>query len=311
MLSKWKIWDYIKSGESIVLPKGVYALSCFDSFFNPMIKSYLTGQVDVTTLAASDISTSWIDSNFRSLGLFGNNESFCINNSEILSVSAKEAFLEDGLMLEDRYLFFIFDKNDDFFNKLSKLDYVNAIKIEGPAFWETDKLLDFIADRKNVNLSFGSKQKILEYVEPTVSELSNTVNKLLINFGDESISEVMLDSILEKSKIDNFEMANLFGFKNMTRFYKKIIEVEPEFESLRSLFYFLQTHMSKVSDPRFIEKKSKASKYDKQILAQADVWKKGELLLVMEFLRELEFKAKTKNNFLNHDIRSAYYRSLI
>ena len=96
----------------------------------------------------------------------------------------------------------------------------------------------------------------------------------------------------------------------LTIIYKKLLELEPDFEAMRSLFYFLQTHMAKISDPRFIEKKSKPSKYDKQILSQSKLWKQNELLLVMEFLRSLEHKAKTKNNFIKSDIRSAYYRAL-
>jgi hypothetical protein len=213
-------------------------------------------------------------------------------------------------MLEGRHLFFIFDKADDFFKKLTQLSHVNGIKIDAPAFWENDKLIDFIADREGVLLDFNSKQKIVDYVDPNASDFFNIINKLKVNFGNESITESMLDEVLERNKLDSFEMANLFGYKKMAVFYKKILDIDPDFEALRSLFYFLQTHMSKISDPRFIEKKSKPSKYDKQILSQSKVWKANELILVMEFLRSLEHKAKTKNNFLKSDLRSAYYRAL-
>jgi hypothetical protein len=310
MLSKWKIWDYVNGSKSKDLPFGVYALSSYDTFFISTLKKYLTANSSYVTLNANEISTTWVESNFKSLGLFGNTDSFCISLSDRLSIDVKEMFLNDELMLENRHLFFIFDKADDFFKKLTQLDHVNGIKIEAPAFWEYDKLLDFIADREGVHLSFGAKQKIIEYVDPTVSNFFNIINKLKVNFSQESISEVMLSEVLEKNKLDNFEMANLFGYKKMASFYKRILDVDPDFETLRSLFYFLQTHMSKISDPRFIGKKSKPSKYDKQILSQSKVWKLSELLLVMEFLRTLEHKAKTKNNFLKSDLRSAYYRAL-
>jgi hypothetical protein len=310
MLSKWKIWDYVNGSRDKNLPFGIYALSSYDTFFISSLKKYLTANVEFVTLNSSDITTTWVDSNFKSLGLFGNTDSFCINLSGALSADVKDMFLNDELMLEGRHLFFIFDKADDFFKKLTQLEYVNGIKIEAPAFWENDKLLDFVADSENVLLSFGAKQKIIEYVDPTVSNFYNVINKLKVNFGQESISEIMLGEVLEKNKLDHFEMANLFGYKKMANFYKKLLDIDPDFESLRSLFYFLQTHMSKISDPRYIEKKSKPSKYDKQILSQSKVWKLNELLLVMEFLRTLEHKAKIKNNFLKSDLRSAYYRAL-
>ncbi len=310
MLSKWKIWDYLKKGIQSTVPHGVYAMHAHDTFLNPMLKDNLSSGVTFTTLNANDITTTWIDSNFKSLGLFGNTDSFCINSADKLSTDVKEMLLNDELLLDGRHLFLIFDKADDFFKKFTSLDFVKGIKIDPPAFWESDKLLDFLAEHLNVQLSFDAKRKILEFVEPTISDFYNILNKLFINFEHESISLEMLDQLLEKNRLDNFEMANLFGFKKMNIFYRKLIDLDLDYESYRSLFYFLQTHMSKISDPRYIEKKSKPTKYDKQILSQSKVWKPNELVPVMEFLRSLEHKAKTKNSFLTTDIRSAYYRSI-
>lgn len=315
MLSKWKIWDYENSSSSASKEYGIYALTSYDTFFLPSLKSACSKSCDLsagqlTTLNASDITTTWVDSNFKSLGLFGNNDSFCINFAESLPVNVKDMLLNDDLLLEERFLFLSFSKVDDFFKKISQKKEVKGIKIEAPAFWENDKLLDYIAERAGVLLSFAAKQKISDFVEPTAMNFYNIINKLKLNFSQESISEEMLDEVLVKNKLDTFEMANLFGYKKMAVFYKKILDVNPDFEALRSLFYFLQTHMSKISDTRFIEKKSKPSKYDKQILSQSKVWKPHELNLVMDFLRTLEHKAKTKNNFLISDLRSAYYRAL-
>jgi DNA polymerase III delta subunit len=309
MLSKWKIWEFTKSTH-INLKPGLHAINSYDNFLNTLIKGAVTKNISLSTLDAPSITTSWVDDNFKSLGLFGNTDSFCINFADKLVPDVKEALLSDDLMLEDRYLILMFDKSDDFFKEITKKDSVHGIKIEAPAFWENDKLLDFVAAKEGVQLSFPAKQTILEFVESNIGSYYNIINKLKVNYDSDTITDQMLDLVIDKDRLDSFEMASLFGFKKMAGFYKKILDIDPDFETLRSLFYFLQTHMAKISDPRYIEKKSKPSKYDKQILSQSKVWKDGELVLVMDFLRSLELKAKTKSSFLKSDLRSAYYRSL-
>ncbi len=310
MLSKWKIWDFAKSTVATNLETGLHAIYCYDTFLNSQVKTYVSKKIELATLDAPSITTSWIDDNFKSLGLFGNTDSFCINFADRLSADVKESLLSDELMLEDRHLILIFDKYDDFFKKLTGKDSVHGVKIDAPAFWENDKLLEYVAAKEGVQLSFSAKQTIMEFVESNIGSYFNIINKLKVNYEKETITDQMLDLVIDRDRLDSFEMASLFGFKKMANFYKRLLDIDPDFETLRSLFYFLQTHMAKISDPRYIEKKSKPSKYDKQILSQAKVWKEGELVLVMDFLRKLELKAKTKNNFLKSDLRSAYYRSL-
>lgn len=316
MLSKWKIWDFTK-GSAKGLTSSSHGLNLFYCF-DPIISSIIKESFDRTlfeneslvTLQGKEVSSVWIDDNFKSLGLFGNADSFCVTKADEISKEVKETLLDEDLILDNRFLILFFDKNDDLFKKLSKKENVNAIKIEAPAFWEYDKLLDFFANYKQVRLSFETKQKILEYVDPSCINFFNLMSKLAVNFEDKEISLKMLDEVLDKNKLDHFEMASLFGFKKMNQFYSKLIELDPDYNSLRSLFYFLQTHMVKVADPSFISKKSKASKYDNQILSQSRVWKDKELILVLDFLKSLESRAKVKNPFVKTDIKSAYYRSL-
>ena len=316
MLSKWKIWDFVKN-----TPKGISAsntgLNLFYSF-DPIINSMIKESFDkslfennsLVTFQGKEITTTWIDDNFKSLGLFGNSDSFCITKAEEISKEIKDILQTDELLLDNRFLVLFFEKNDDLFKKLAKKDNVNVIKIDAPAFWEYDKLLDFFASYKKVRLSFEAKQQIIEFVEPTCINFYNLMTKLAVNFDGEEISKSMLEEVLEKNKLDNFEMANLFGFKKMNAFYSKLIDLDPDFESLRGLFYFLQTHMVKISDPAFIQKKPKPSKYDNQILTQSRLWKQNELILVLDFLKNLESRAKVKNPYVKTDIKSAYYRSL-
>lgn len=316
MHSKWKIWDFTKSYPKGLETKdtGVTAYFGFDPIINSLIKETIPKDIfdnnSLNVYQGKSVKKDWFEDNFLSMSLFGNSESICITKAEDLDSEIKEMILNSELILEGRYLLLFFEKNDDLFKKLSKVENINSFKIDPPAFWEYDKLVDYFANQKNIHLSFEAKQSILEYVEPTCINLYNLMSVLEINFEKEEISLEMLSEVLEKSKLDNFEMASLFGFKKMNDFYKKLIDLNPDFETLRSLFYFLQTHMIKVADPSYIELKSKPSKYDKQIQSQARVWKLRELSLVIDFLKDLEFKARIKNPYIYTDIKSAYYRSL-
>ena len=316
MHSKWKVWDYIKNTKNAIdqTRSGLYAFYSFDSLVASILKGkfprHLFHEEKLPVFNAKELTLTWFEDNFLTLGLFGNQESYVISNAESLSSDCKEFLLNSDLLLENRYLILFFNKNDDLYKGLIKKEEVNGIEIQAPAFWETDKLLDFLADELKVQLEYESKNIILNYVDHTPLDLYNLLTKLSVNYGVESVSKIMLEDLLEKNRLDNFEMAKLFGFKKMKEFYTQLIELDPDYENLRSLFYFLQTHMIKIADPSFIYDKKRQTKYDSQILNQSKLWKPDELKHVLSFLKSIEMKSKIKNPFVREDLRSAYLRSI-
>jgi hypothetical protein len=315
MHSKWKVWDYIKSyplGLDSNKP-GLIAFYCFDPLVASLVKQRFPKDIfeesKLPVFQGKELKLNWFEDNFMSLGLFGNHESFAINDAETLDSSIKDFLQKQDLILDNRYLILFFNKLDDFFKTLSKLDHVQCVEIQAPAFWEQDKLLDFLSDYLKIPLSFEAKNAILNFVEPMPIEFYNLLTKLGVNFPGQSITLTMLETVLEKNRLDNFEMAKHFGFKKMKEFYQHLLEIEPDFESLRSLFYFLQTHMIKLADPSYIAQKNRPTKYDTQIQTQSKLWKQQELNQVLLFLKKLEFMAKTKNMFVWQEIKSALLRS--
>jgi len=316
MLSKWKIWDFQRSNPKGIEKNksGVYAFQAFDpiilSFVKDLFPRDIFSEGKLPTLLGKEITTNWFDDNFKSLGLFGNSESFHILSAQDMKADIKEMILEDSLILEDRYLILFFDKADDFYNKLVKKDSVTGIQIQAPAFWETDMLLDYMASQLGVLLSYQAKNLILQFTNHTCLDFYNLLTILQVNYKDQEVSPQMLDELIDKSRLDQFEMATFFGFKQSKEFYKKLLDIDPDFNTLRGLFYFIQSHMIKVSDPSYIRKKKKESKYDKQVMSQSKMWKTGDIEKALDYLKYLELEAKKKNPLLKDMLRNAYYRCL-
>ena len=90
MLSKWQVWDFFQHHESVIEKGkyGVYGCYAFDPYINKLLKDSIDVtqfEGGLTTLMAEDISIQWIEDNFLSLGLFGNSDSFLIQNAQNLS----------------------------------------------------------------------------------------------------------------------------------------------------------------------------------------------------------------------------------
>lgn len=316
MHSKWKIWDYLRTNPLGLdsSTSGLYVFNVFDPLIASIIRQKFPKDTfyeqKLPVFNGKDLSLSWFEDNFQTLGLFGNQESYVITQAENLNNDCKEFLLNSDLILDGRYLFLFYDKTDTAFKSLIKKDHIQAFDIQAPAFWETDKLLEFLADEMKVQLSYEAKNQILSYVEHSCLDFYNLLTKLSVNYGVDSVSAKMLEEVLEKNRLDNFEMAKLFGHKKMKDFYSLIVELDPEYDDLRSLFYFLQTHMIKVSDPSFIYDKKKKTKYDDQVLGQSKLWKKDELKHVLNFLKNIEVQSKMKNPFVKEELKSAYLRTL-
>lgn len=317
MHSKWKIWDFLKNfPEGFDTTKsGIFGFNTFDPLIASLLKSRFPKskfyEEKLPSLNAKEVTVGWFEDNFQTLGLFGNQESYIINQAQHLSSEVKELISSENLILDNRFLFLFFDKSDEFYKSLTKKEQINTIDIQAPAFWENDKLLDFLADYLNVRLSFEAKTTILSSIENTPLDLYNFLTRLAVNFKDQTVSLAMLEEVIERNRLDNFELAKLFGFKKMKEFYQILLDVEPDFDALRSLFYFLQTHMLKIADPSYINEKNRPTKYDNQILSQSKVWRESELTSVFSFLKRIEVQAKLKNPFIKEEIKSAYLRSLL
>ena len=319
MLSKWQVWDFFQHHESVIEKGkyGVYGCYAFDPYINKLLKDSIDVtqfEGGLTTLMAEDISIQWIEDNFLSLGLFGNSDSFLIQNAQNLSKECQklldQKLSHNELILEGRYLILFFNEDNAFFKSFSKNDQVTSYKIEVPKFWDSNKLLDFLANKLRVRLSYQAKQIILEKVENTCKDFINILKPLQINYGVNEVTPNMLESLLVPSKLDKFQLASLYSIKKKTQFFETILEVEANPDMLRELFYFMQGHLLKMYDPSNIYEKKDRTQYDKKILSYSQSWSKSEILQDVDIFRELEQECKIKKLNALTSIRKYYLRSL-
>ena len=316
MHSKWKIWDFFSARETLIKDKAVriFAFQTSDPFAFRLLKERylrnLRDEVKPITMMGKDVQKVWIEDNFFSLGLFGNSDSYLILNADQLPKDSKELLLKTNeLILDDCYLFFDFEKEDEFVKQLKKSDIAEVIKIEAPAFWEQDKLLDFICSVKSVYLSMEAKRLIIEKLNFDFGSYFNIVTQIDINFPERmNISDHDIASLVASTKIDNFELAELFASKKFKAFYGKLLELESEKE-MGQIFRFMQSHLLKVLDPSFLNAKSKLNKYDRQIMSQSSAWREEPLSKAIKYFGELELLCKTKNPLLKARLQRDKLRS--
>lgn len=316
MHSNWKIWDFFQSRKQLVSETGqkLIAFQSFDPFAFRIIKEHLvhTSNQDIKfhTVLGRDVTPTWLEDNFLSLGLFGNSESYLILGAENLSKDCKDVLAApEKLILSDCILLLDFTKEEELLKKLKKSEMAEVVKIDAPAFWENDKLLDFLCGVKKVYLSHGAKSLILDKSAPDIATYFNILTQIEINFPEKlDISADEIDPLVKKSKIDQFELAELFASKRFKFFYEKLLFLDDS-EDMRRIFLFMQSHLIKVLDPSYLEKKARHTKYDRQIMAQSRAWQPAPLKKAINYFSELEFMAKTKNPLIEARLKRDKLRS--
>lgn len=316
MHSNWKIWDFFHTRKQLIGEGGqkLIAFQSFDPFAFRIIKEQLvqSSNIDIKfhTVLGRDVTPTWLEDNFLSLGLFGNSESYLILGAENLSKECKTILSEpETLILSDCFLLLDFSKEEELLKKLKKSDASEVVKIDAPAFWENDKLLDFLCGVKKVYLSHGAKNLILERSAPDIATYFNILTQIEINFPEKlDITPEEIDPLVKKSKIDQFELAELFASKRFKFFFEKLLFLD-NLEDMRRVFLFMQSHLIKVLDPSYLEKKARHTKYDRQIMAQSRAWQPIALKKAISYFSELEFMAKTKDPLIEARLKRDKLRS--
>ncbi|MBL7665912.1 MAG: hypothetical protein JNM93_12325 [Bacteriovoracaceae bacterium] len=313
MHSKWQVWDFTKTRPTIVDEKfQITAFQVFDPLipvlFNRRLPLYLRENKKKLYLGA-EVNRNVIEAEFESLSLFGQQDCICILNAEDISKNYWEN-LKSALAKTTARVLFYFEHSSGLFDMLSKEYFADCVTIEAPKFWEIGKLLDLISDELNVQLSFEAKNYFLEIIQHKPLSIFNALNVLKINLPEKSeIQKSDLEANLVLERMDIFSLANDFSKKHFSTFYEQLLNSEMDYDELRSFFAFMQSHLVKLADPSYLEKKNRASKYDKEILTLSKNWKRPELIHLMNEFSRLEIMCKQKNVQLKHELRREFMRS--
>ncbi len=321
MSSKWNPWDFFKSyprelGSSEL---AVSAISFFDPFVEDLFKNRLKGklsaQKELRLYLGSEITLEWWEGEWKTLDLFGSDTFYLIINAAEIPKAAQAGILAD-LERSDgvhhgKEICFCFSGSHAFFDALAKTKKVEAHKVEPPKFWEWNKYLVFLAESKGFALGYETEQFLLDVLNPSGEEFARAIDILKLSFNKPSdITRKDLMKLFQNEHLDFFKLASLFGSKAFTKFYEELLPFVDESETIRSLSSFMQSHLLKILDPSYTEKKNRLSKYDQEILAHNKRWKPRELMQVIRFFGNLEQMSKEGSPLLSQTIRSRYFEVL-
>lgn len=303
MHSKWKIWDFLKSGiHELKSYTGVLAIQCADPTSFSLIKQKIklmgipSGKINVEL--GKNISMGWFEEKFKTLSLFTEPETLLILSAENLPNDVtEELFKGENLILEERLVLLNYYKENSFLKKMknSPESHVKVIQIEEPAFWEEDEVLTMLLELNQVYLGMGCRTFIKEHIPFDMSSYSQIISQIKINFSKtEELQPNDISELVESVKVDKFEYAELFGSKKLKLFYKKMIYLEQTGEDLIGVVSFIQSHMNKVYDCTYLNEKKRLTKYDRLIKSQSQIWDKSSCARSIYYLGNLMTDLKRK-----------------
>lgn len=314
MHSKWQIWDFFSSYDKETLKgyEGILALNTFDPICLKLVKDYLTrgaGDRVIHYKMASEVTKPWLEEEFQTLSLFGNSESFFIHQAHDLKAEMMESISQ--LEVTGRFLILSFENEHASWKKLVKEGKIATLMIEPPRFWELNKLLDFVASILRLPLSYDSKTWMLDALENDLGTFYNACCLIKLNHPEsKEVSLKEVKELLTLEKLDQFQMASYVARKKNKEFYERLIALERDFEKMRGLFNFMQSHLIKLADPSYLGQKPRLTQYDKDIQNAAKLWKSSELIGLIEKFNQWELLSKKKDSHLWHEIKEAHLRSL-
>jgi hypothetical protein len=309
--SSWKPWDFVKGSPYLIQESkpGIYVFYLSDIFLGRILQNRLERAAftsgKLTKLVGADISADWLENTFLGLSLFGGDESYLVLGSETTSVQAIEYLSSTKLPMDDRFLiFFIFGAK--YKKEVWKKIEANHIKVEAPKFWEMQKLLHFMSSELNVRLDYASQKLILENVEHQCSEFYSVLQNLSVLYPNHNeLTSEQVKPFIALGKIDKFELASLYGRKRFANVYESLVQNEVSFEEYHQVFSFFRSHFIKLSDPSYMKKKGKLSKYDQEILLLSKNWSGDEIEKEIVKISDFEILSKQKSTQLKAKLRLA------
>lgn len=314
MHSKWQIWDFFSSypRDKLRSFEGILAINTFEPTCLKLVKDFLLrdlGERTVHYKMASDVTKAWIEEEFQTLSLFGNQDCFFIHEANELSVELIDIL--GRLTLEGRFILLSFENEQSAWKRVLKENKFSTIIVESPRFREYNKLLDFVCGYLRLPLSFEAKNWILESLENDLGTFYNAAFLVKLNFPEaKEISLLQVKELLTLDKLDRFQLASHFSRRKLVNFFDRLVELEGDFEKMRGFFLFLQSHLVKMIDPTYASKKPNLTQYDKEIQSTSRIWRSEELIEHLRVFNQWEILCKKKDDKVWAEIKRERLRVL-
>lgn len=314
MPSNVNIWDadqiirHVRTDDESTL----FGLNFTDPYTEMFVKDSLRQEESfssVQVVLGKTLSPQWIEDKIFTMDLFSSSEVYFVIEAHEINDSTTKFISENLEKFTDNKMYFWFRKKHKLFEKLKKSDAGQVYGTVEPKFWEYNKLLDFLLRSNDIRLSPASENLILEGIEQNVECFYRAVEKLKpYAQAGQAVSDEVVKSIFTSKRLDQFELVQHFGRKELIPFFKKLMIFSNDYPTMDSFFYFLESHVIKLIDPSYIDKKPRPTKYDKQILQHSQIWKREELNRFLSVLNKWMVLSKKKDASLGREIRLAYLK---
>lgn len=305
MLSKFQPWDYLPKHPLVIDQKkpGLYAFLITDPYIEHILLAHLPKkEMTFSLYSGADVTRDFIDEHLVNLSFFSSVDHMHIMNAENIPAAAMKHLMDASIDWSERFLVLVFTKSNKAFLDLTKLSTTFGVEIEEPKFWDGPKMWQFSLKARSLNVSNEISKIVLDHLEHNFESFLWIIDTIKTYYPDGNITPDQLREIIKKERWDFFELVDLFNQKPQT-FFQEILKKETDFEWLRGLFAFMQTHLVKVLFPEEIRKKYKLSKYDNAILDVSENWSRSEVMRLLQFFSECEILAKMSDPLVVDRVR--------
>lgn len=310
MLSKFLPWDFIqKFPKSIVQKKtGIHAFMIDDPYLERVILDNLPRDPEglkFSLYSGNEFTRDFIEEHFINLSFFSESDHILIMNAETIPAGSIDFLLASDIDFNERFLLFFFTKKGNkHFNELakSKNKDVEAIELEMPRFWEGAKLWQFAQKARSVSFDSSITRFALENLEHNFESFFWLIDTIKLNFPDGKIDLNKLSELIKKERWDFFELIEVFN-RSPKLFFGELLKKEMDYDWMRAMSAFMQTHLVKILFPEEIKEKAKLSKYDQSVLEMSEKLNRGLVQYYLAFFSELEIMAKSSDVFLIDRLR--------
>lgn len=332
---KQAVWDFFYDlDRKFFTDKRFMFAACFqnayfEKFFLVRLKKTLRHDGrNIKIVLGSEVSLDWVDETFNSFDMFSDqDQAHIFLDAGSISIDCLESIYRciarDFFQQKGKKVFLIFSKAnelDDFTEKLSSVVFDRVVfddiccvnSITPPMFWENDRVLSFIASELCIELSPDAHEYILQNIYPEVPEYFYVLNKIKLSKQPDAINGLVFvelkdsQGFVDKSFIDKFKTLSLIGKKQIKNAFKVLIENYDSDKDFAEFLILLISYLTNLADPSPLEKKSKKSKYDREILASCKLWSLEEISRMLRICSDLLISARKNNGTALDELKIMY-----
>ncbi len=305
MLSKILPWDFLTKFPKTIDPKGfgIHAFLIDEPYIERVILDRLPKkEISFSLYSGNEFTRDFIEEHFVNLSFFSSNDHVLIMNAENIPSNALEFLLETQIDWAERFLLLFFTKTSKQFTSLAKDKKVQAVELEMPRFWEGAKMWQFCQKAREVNLDGTVSRFALENLEHNFESFFWLIDTIKTNFANGIVNFKELQDLVRRERYDFFELIDLFH-KGPKFFFQEVLKKEMDFDWMRTLSAFMQSHLVKILFPEELKAKGKLSKYDQGILEMSEKLNRDMVMYYLNFFSELEILSKSSDVLLVNRLR--------